>query len=112
MTLFSAKPLCLNASQVTLVVKKPPVNAGNSGSIRVRKIPWRRKWQSTPVFLPGKSYGQRSLARYSPSDCKDSDTAEQLNHTHTHTHTIKHIWGICFKRPHFVYPFISSWASE
>ena len=28
----------------------------------VRKIPWRRKWQSTPVFLPGKFYGQRSLA--------------------------------------------------
>ena len=30
------------------------------------KIPWRRKWQSTPVFLPGKSHGQRSLAGYSP----------------------------------------------
>ena len=29
-------------------------------------IPWRRKWQSTPVFLPGKSHGQRSLAGYSP----------------------------------------------
>ena len=32
----------------------------------VRKIPWRRKWQPTPVFLPGKSCGQRSLAGYSP----------------------------------------------
>ena len=32
----------------------------------VRKIPWRRKWQRTPVFLPGKSHGQRSLAGYSP----------------------------------------------
>ena len=32
----------------------------------VRKIPWRRKWQPTPVFLPGKSQGQRSLAGYSP----------------------------------------------
>ena len=31
---------------------------------------WRRKWQSTPVFLPGKSCGQRSLADYSPWDCK------------------------------------------
>ena len=30
------------------------------------KIPWRRKWQPTPVFLPGKSHGQRSLAGYSP----------------------------------------------
>ena len=32
----------------------------------VRKTPWRRKWQPTPVFLPGKSHGQRSLAGYSP----------------------------------------------
>ena len=32
----------------------------------VRKISWRRKWQPTPVFLPGKSHGQRSLADYSP----------------------------------------------
>ena len=32
----------------------------------VRKIPWRRKWQLPPVFLPGKSLGQRSLAGYSP----------------------------------------------
>ena len=32
----------------------------------VGKIPWRKKWQPTPVFLPGKSHGQRSLARYSP----------------------------------------------
>ena len=31
----------------------------------VGKIPWRREWQPTPVFLPGKSYGQRSLADYS-----------------------------------------------
>ena len=33
---------------------------------QVRKIPWRRAWQPTPVFLPGESYGQRSLAGYSP----------------------------------------------
>ena len=33
----------------------------------VRKIPWRRKWQPTPVFLPGKSYGQRSMVGYNPS---------------------------------------------
>ena len=32
----------------------------------VGKIPWRRKWQPTPVFLPGKSYGQRSPVGYSP----------------------------------------------
>ena len=34
----------------------------------VGKIPWRRKWQPTPVFLPGKSHGQRNLADYSPWD--------------------------------------------
>jgi len=32
----------------------------------IGKIPWRRKWQSTPVFLPGKSHGQRSLVSYIP----------------------------------------------
>ena len=36
----------------------------------VGKILWRRKWQSTPVFLPGKSHGQRSLVGYSPWGCK------------------------------------------
>ena len=36
----------------------------------VGKILWRRKWQPTPVFLPGKSHGQRSLAGYSPWGCK------------------------------------------
>ena len=32
----------------------------------VRKMPWRRKWQPTPVFLAGKSHGQRTLVAYSP----------------------------------------------
>ena len=36
----------------------------------VGKIPWRRKWQPTPVFLPGESHGQRRLAGYSPWGCK------------------------------------------
>ena len=44
----------------------------------VGKIPWRRKWQPTPVFLPGESRGQRSLRGYSPWGCKKSDTTEQL----------------------------------
>ena len=44
----------------------------------VGKIPWRRKWQPTPVFLPGESHGQRSLADYSPWGRKESDTTEQL----------------------------------
>ena len=40
--------------------------------------PWRSKWQATPVFLPGKSHGQRSLMGCSPWGHKDSDTTEQL----------------------------------
>ena len=44
-----------------------------------RKIPWRRKWQPTPVFSPGKSHGQRSLVGYSLWGHKVSDTTEQLN---------------------------------
>ena len=42
----------------------------------VGKIPWRRKWQHTPVFLPGKSQGQRSLASYSLWGLKELDTTE------------------------------------
>ena len=42
----------------------------------VGKIPWRRAWQPTPVFLPGESHGQRSLAGYSPWGHKESDTTE------------------------------------
>ena len=45
----------------------------------VRKIPWRRAWPPTPVFLPGRSYGQRSLAGYSPRSHKESDTTERLS---------------------------------
>ena len=44
----------------------------------VGKIPWRRKRQPTPVFLPGESLGQRSLAGYSPRGVTESDTTEQL----------------------------------
>ena len=44
----------------------------------VRKIPWRRKWQPTLAFLPGKSHGWRSLAWCSPWGHKESDTNEQL----------------------------------
>ena len=42
----------------------------------LRKIPWRRKRQPTPVFLPGKSHGQRTLVSYSPQGCKESDMTE------------------------------------
>ena len=42
----------------------------------VRKIPWRRKWQPTPVLLLGKFHGLRSLVGYSPWGHKESDTTE------------------------------------
>ena len=47
----------------------------------IHQIPWRRKWQPTPVFMPGKSRGLRSLVGYSPWGCKESDTTEQLHFT-------------------------------
>ena len=48
-----------------------------------RKIPWRRRWQPTPVFLSGEFHGQRSLADYSAWGRKESDKTERLN-THRH----------------------------
>ena len=54
---------------------------------------WSRKWQPTPVFLPGKFHEQRSLVGFSPWDHKELDMTEQLTdrHTHTHTQTTLHI---------------------
>ena len=40
---------------------------------------WRRQWHPTPVLLPGKSHGRRSLVGCSPWGCKESDTTEQLH---------------------------------
>ena len=44
----------------------------------VGKIPWRREWQSAPVFLPGESLGQRNLVGCSSWDHKESDMTEQV----------------------------------
>ena len=52
----------------------------------VRKIPWSRKWQRTPVLLPGKFYEQRSLVRSQ----KSWTWLSARTHTHTHTHTHQH----------------------
>ena len=63
-----------------LVVKNLPTNAGDGKRYGfdpwVEKIPWSRKWQPCPVFLPGESHGQRSLAGYRPWSHKESDTTE------------------------------------
>ena len=45
--------------------------------------PWRRKWQPTPVFLPGKSHGQRSLAGYSPWHHKELDMTKRLSNNNS-----------------------------
>ena len=69
---------------MALVVKNPPANARDIRDISgfdpwVGKIPWRRAWQRTPVFLPGESHGQRSLAGHSSWGQKESDTTEPVS---------------------------------
>ena len=58
------------ASQVELVIKNPPANAGRCKRCKfdpwVERVPWRRAWQPIPVFLPGEFHEQRSLVGYSP----------------------------------------------
>ena len=58
--------------------KESACNAGDPGSIYWGKIPWRREWQPTLVFLPGEFRGQRSLVSFSPWGGKESDTTEWL----------------------------------
>ena len=72
----------MTASQVALVVKNLPGNAGdirNTGLIPGlgRSPGGSRAWQPTPVFLPGKFHGQRSLVGCSPWGHKESDTTEE-----------------------------------
>ena len=67
-SLMAQRLKCLPAMQETWV------RSPGSG-----RFPWRRKWQPTPIFLPGESHGRRSLVGYSPWDRKESDTAERLH---------------------------------
>ena len=54
--------------------KESACNVGDLGLIPgLGRFPWRRGWQPTPVFLPGESHGQRSLAGYRPWGRKESD---------------------------------------
>ena len=60
--------------------KASACNAGDPGSIPgLGRSPRRRKWQSTPPLLPGKSHGRRRLIGYSPWGRKESDTTERLD---------------------------------
>lgn len=72
----------------------------------VGKMPWRRKWQTTPVVLPGKFHGWRSLVDYSPWDCKEvahnEATSLLLNQMYYCTsHFCKNIIGINFPKDNF-----------
>ena len=60
-------------------------SAGSGFDSWVGKIPWRRKWQPTAVYLPGEFQGQRDLVGYRPWDGKESDTTE-----HTHLLPLSH----------------------
>ena len=53
------------------VVKSLPANAGDTGLIPGSGRSPRRKWQPTPIFLPGGSHGQKRLAGYSPWGCRE-----------------------------------------
>ena len=66
-------------------------DAGDPGSISgLGRFPGERNGLPTPVFLPGKFHGQRSLVGYSAWDCKELDKTE---YTHTHTHTRTRLTG-------------------
>ena len=67
------------ASLVVQWLKRLPAMRETRFNPWVGKIPWRRKWQPTPVFLPGESHGQRSLVGYSPQGRKESDMTERLH---------------------------------
>ena len=81
----------IGASQVALVVKNLPANAGD---MRHRfdpwagKVPWTSSWQPTLVFLPRESHGQKSLTGYSPRVTKNWTWLEQLS-THACNYMIK-----------------------
>ena len=62
------------------MIRNSPANAGDARDVDL--IPGlgrslEKAWQPTPVFLPGESHGQRSLAGYSPQDCKELDTTKE-----------------------------------
>ena len=94
-------------------------NAGDEGRRRfdplVRKIPWRRAWQATPVFLPGKSHEQRSLVGYGPQGRQQSDLTEATENTCIHVSILFRSFPIQVITKHWtefpVYTVGSCWLS-
>ena len=66
-------------ASITLIPKLTRTLQENKIKDQHHSVPWRRKWQPTPVFLSGEVHGQRSLVTYSPRGCKVSDTAKVLS---------------------------------
>ena len=94
-------------------VKEFAYSAGDMGlTSGSGRFPWRRKWQPTPVFLPGEFHGQRSLMSYSPWSCIESDMTERLSLSLTLPSTM--LWPWCLwpsKTPVHV-PSSSFWGSS
>ena len=76
--------ITLWASVVAQTVENLPAMQETRFDPWVGKIPWKRKWLPSPVFLPGKFHVQKSLAGYSPWGYKESDMTEQLTDTFTY----------------------------
>ena len=83
-------PWWLKPYSICLQCRRPGFNSW------VRKISWRRKWHPTPVALPGKSHGRRSLVGYSPWGHKESDTTERLHFLSPKLWFVFFIFGISF----------------
>ena len=66
----------------------------------VGKICWRKKWQPTAAFLPGKSHGQRNLTGYSPWVAKSWTQLRVCAHVHMHAHTHAHTHTHTHTRTH------------
>ena len=67
---------------VSQTVKNPSAMQEIQVQSLVQKIPWRREWLPTPIFLPGEFHGQRSLTGYSPWGHIESNTTNQLTFTY------------------------------
>ena len=84
----------------------------------VGKIPWRRKWQATPVFLAGKFQRQSNLVGFSPQVCKRVDTTEQprsktlsaIKHIGFATITTIHLHVVSSSRAETLYPLNTSFS--
>ena len=71
--LWSTSFPCSSDGKICLQCRRPRFDPW------VRKVPWRREWQPTPVFWPGKSHEQRSLTGYSPWGRQELDTIERIH---------------------------------